>query len=260
MISFNIPLSLVGSILNVLALYCVWRNKRQSCLSNSDKLFLVLNVADSVYCMIILPVKVISYLLNPTMTVKPRYHGYLDALSFCFTSLTVILIAFNRFVKISKASRHHVILPSVRLHKLLLTALTVSLLLPMTIFFNLQVAAKLNAVMLIGTNILLWIFYALITRTQKQSRRRTLNNNRFGGNRNQEIVSKMAELRLSRNVLVIISAYFFCCACLLAMLINHVVKPTQRNHDLIKVGVWFMSLNSLINPIFTHWATLPIEG
>ena len=252
MILFNIPLSLIGSIINITALYCFWCTKRNSTLSNSDKLVLALNTADTVFLAIILPSKVMSYIVEPELKSKPRYHGYMDAVNFFFTSFLISLIAFNRYIKISKASRHHVILSKARLHGILMTALTLSLLLPILIFFNLTLIAKLMSLILISTNILLFVFYALIKRTIKLSRTRiAAQMNQMGNSTSatQEVVVNSRESRLSRNVLILISAYFFCCFCLFAMLINHLVEPNQKNLDFVKIGVWFMSLNSVINPI-----------
>ena len=254
MIAFNIPLSLIGSILNVIALYCLWCTKRNSTLSNSDKLILVLNTADTVFSAIILPTKVASYILEPDLRSKPRYHCYMDAVNIFFTSFVISLIAFNRYIKISKASRHHVILSRTRLRNLLITGMTLSLMLPTIIFLDLIVFANLSAFLLFSTNIQLIVFYALITRTTRSSRRRINARTKSVGNSigirgNHEVVVNSRVSRLSHNVLILMSAYFFCCFCLFAMLINLIVKPNQKNTDLIKIGVWFMSFNSVINPI-----------
>ena len=251
MISFNIPLSLIGSIINITALYCLWCTKRNSTLSNSDTLVLSLNTADTVFLAIILPSKFMSYIVEPDLKSKPRYHGYMDAVNIYFTSFLISLIAFNRYIKISKASRHHIILSKARLRVILVLGLTLSLLLPIHIFFNITLFAKLSPLILISTNILLFVLYALIIRTVKLSRKRMVAQMNQTGNTSatQEVVVNIRESRLSRNVLILISAYFFCCFCLFAMLINHVIEPNTKNLDLVKIGVWFMSLNSVINPI-----------
>ena len=252
MILFNIPLSLIGSILNITALYCFWCTKRNSTLSNSDTLILALNTADTVFLAIILPSKFMSYIVEPELKSKPRYHGYMDAVNFSFTSFLISLIAINRYIKISKASRHHLILSKGRLHGILVTGLTLSLLLSISMFFSLTLIANLMSLILISTNVLLSVFYALIIRTVRLSRRRiAAQMNQMGNDASttEETNANSRESRLSHNVLILMSGYFFCCFCLFAVLINHVIEPTQKNKDLVKIGVWFMSLNSVINPI-----------
>ena len=257
MISFNIPLSLIGSIINITALYCLWCIKRNSELSNSDKLVLTLNTADTVFSAIILPLKITSYFLNPDLKSKPRYHVNMDGVNIFFTSFIISFIAFNRYIKMSKASRHHVILSKTRLHRILALGFILSLLLPTLIYIDITLMANISALMLISTNIQLFVFYALIKRTTKASRRRigarkNVNNNGNGTtsiSKTQDVVVSNRERRLSRNVLILMSAYFFCCFCLFAMLINHSIKESSTSFDLIKIGVWFMSLNSVINPV-----------
>ena len=208
MISFNVPLSLIGSIINSTALYCLWYIKRNSELSNSDKLVLTLNLADTVFSAIILPTKIMSYFLNPGLKSKPRYHGYMDGVNIVFTSFIISLIAFNRYIKISKAPRHHVIFSKIRLHRILAIILIISLLLPALIFVDLALLANISVLMLISTNILLFVFYTLIKRTIKASRRRiaariNVNNNDNGTTSitiTQDVVVSNRQSRLSRNV------------------------------------------------------------
>ena len=125
----NLLISLAGTLANFLALYCSWRTMRGSILSNSDKLALVLNIADAIYCAVLLPMKIIYYFLNPQNHVRgtPIHLAYIDAFNICFTSFLITLIAFNRYIMISKASKHHLILPRRRLHKLMFLILVVSL-------------------------------------------------------------------------------------------------------------------------------------
>lgn len=245
MLSINFSFALVGSILNVLALYCFWRIKRQNGnLGNSDKLTLVLNIGDTVYCVIFLPVKVITYVLNPSYTVRPLHFSFIDSINFVFSSLTISLIAFNRFLKIAKSSKYHLILPTRRLHVLLFMTIFVSVFISTLIFVNSRVAANLAAIVLISTIILLVVFYTLIRKKMNSSRIRV--NTSIANSTNSY---SPTELRLVRIVLILISAYFCCCICLFVMLLNHVISPSQQNRELIKIGVWAMALNSLINPV-----------
>ena len=98
MISFNIPLSLIGSIINITALYCLWCIRRNSELSKLDKLVLTLNTADTVFSAIFLPAKIMSYFLNPDLKSKPCY---MNGVNIFFTLFIISLIAFNR--QISKS-------------------------------------------------------------------------------------------------------------------------------------------------------------
>ena len=138
----NATLSFFGSILNILALYCFWKIKWQGSLSNSDKLTLILNVWDTIFCVIFLPVKVITYVLSPEIKVKPTHLAMVDALNVVFSSLIIILIAFNRYIKIIKPVKHHLILSKSCLNKLLFATPVISALIPLTILFDSQLSAN----------------------------------------------------------------------------------------------------------------------
>ena len=244
----NIPVSLAGIIANFLGLYCSWTNRR-SILSNSDKLALTLNILNAVFCTFLLPIKIIWYLTYSTMNVKPLFIGYIDALKIIFTSLLITLIAFNRYIKISKASRHHVILSGSRIHKLVLSMFVVSVALPMSMLIDLKISVIITAILFIGTNLLLVMFYALISKTMTNSRTRILLSANNVSHRVRGNIRGTQRSRFNRNVLILISTYLLCSFGLLAIIFHWSVKPSKDNFNLIMLGIWLMSLSSFINPI-----------
>ena len=58
----NIPITIVGFIINCLALYCLWRSNRGWKLSNTKRFLLALNLWDTFTCLVLVPTKCIFYM------------------------------------------------------------------------------------------------------------------------------------------------------------------------------------------------------
>ena len=150
----NIPILIVGGLANVFTFYCLVTFKQRNSQQRSQKasfgnleiLLLALNISDSFFCLGDLPVKIVIYILNPKMEDKPRFLGYMDGICFWSSSMIVILIAFNNYLKISSPHNYQDKMSRKRIYAFLALISVVSLILPAMIFVNLRV----NGVFLIA--------------------------------------------------------------------------------------------------------------
>ena len=247
----NIPILISGGILNIFAFYCLVTFKQRSRTQKSQKgsfgnleiLLLALNISDSFLCLGDLPVKIVIYILNPKMTDKPRFLGYLDGICFWSSSMIVILIAFNNYIKISSPHNYPDRMPRKRIYTFLALILAISLILPAMIFVHLRVNGVLLIALYLVTVSLLSYLYRMITKVMKNANNRITNKSKASEIKNREI-----EKKVTKNVLTIIIAYALCSLTILVMLTIFAIAPNENTEKLIKFGVYFMTVNSIINP------------
>ena len=101
-----IPLSIVGSILNVYGLYSLLKfiqKKNHLEFGNFERLILALNISDSLTCSIGLPMKIILFMLNTTTLRKVKYVYSIDVICQLASLLLLTGISFNNYVKITKS-------------------------------------------------------------------------------------------------------------------------------------------------------------
>ena len=116
----NVPILLVGGIANIFTFYCLVTFKKKgsskTSFGNLEILLLALNISDTYICLGNLPVKIVTYILNPNMKDKPKFLGYMDGIGFWSSSLIVILIAYNNYLKISSPHNYHDRMPTKRIY------------------------------------------------------------------------------------------------------------------------------------------------
>ena len=233
----NIIIILSGTTGNIFSLLCMWKLGRiRKDANNANKLLIALNMIDLFQCTIVLPFQVFTY-LKPESDSSFLY-SYFTAVGFWFSSFMVILIALNRYIKISIPSRYHIIMSNKKVTVTICASLLFSIIAPLVYLLSVIVMGAINAIILICTIISLPSFYLLIKRTMTRSRRRV----------KASITSINAvEPKINRNVLILIVVYFLCAFDLFIMTCSFVFNNYDYNH--MRVGIMLMSANSALNPV-----------
>ena len=233
----NIIISLSGTTGNILSLFCMWKLGRLHMeANNADKLLMALNMIDLYQCTITVPYQAFTYLKSKSGS--GFLYSYLTAVGFWFSSFMVVLIALNRYIKISKPSRYHITMNKRRVTITICVSLLFSIIAPLTFLMSVIVMGAINAIILICTILLLPSFYLLIKRKMTRSRGRV----------KATITSVNAvESKVNRNVLILIVVYFLCTFDLFIMTCTFIFNQYDYNH--MRVGVMLMSANSALNPV-----------
>ena len=171
------------------------------------------------------------------------YPSYLDGICFCSSSLIVILIALNNYLKISSPHNYHDRMPKKRIYSFLALTLVTSLILPALIFVNMRVKSMLLIALYLVTVSLLSYLYRKITKVMKNASNRITTKSKASEVKNKEI-----EKKVTKNVLTIVIAYALCSLTILVMLTIFAITPNENTVKLVKFGVYFMTINSIINP------------
>eukprot|EP00111_Clytia_hemisphaerica_P001349 TCONS_00003838-protein len=131
----RIPLSIIGLLVNTLALYCLVKKNKGRQISNPDRLLVALNLWDAFTCFVIMPFKAIVY-IGFTPDEKPLSIRYTDIVNNWVSNFLIILIALDRYLKISKPLRYHALMTSRRINVSLVGSLLISLIVSSVIFIN----------------------------------------------------------------------------------------------------------------------------
>ena len=243
----NIPLLIVGGLANLFTFYCLVTFKKKSSpktsFGNLEILLLSLNISDTFMCLGNLPVKIATYILTEELTVKPTHLRYLDTIGFWSSSLIVILIAFNNYLKISSPHNYHSRMSRKRIYKILALILVVSVVLPIMLFINIRVISILTIVLFVVTVSLLSYMYRLITKAMKNATNRIGNKSKAS-----EAKNRIMERKVTKNVLTIVVAYALCSLTILVTLTIFAAAPSNATKKFVKFGVYVMTFNSIINP------------
>ena len=249
-----IPLMLVGCVANLYTLYCLVKRKQRignvaNKFGNLETLLLALTISDTVFCLGNLPVKTTIYLLHPAMKEKPRYLGYMDAACFWSSSLIIILIAANNYIKISRPQKYHQMLSRRRIQALVTVVVLVSVSISLIIFPQIRIFGVISVLMFLFTITMLSVLYFLISRTMKYSQARV---DMHAGNNNENNLragkKHLAQRRVTKNILVLVLAYFVCCLSVLVCLVLFIISPSRSTKELVKFGTYVMSLSCIIDP------------
>ena len=172
-----IPLSLIGGMTNLMALYCLWKYRLAHIVrfGNQERLLLALNISDSFFCLVAIPLKIVTFMGSPVLPAKPLYVRYADSICLMSSTLMIISIAINNYIKISRPSKYDQLLSKKRVRILIGVAFLYSCVHPLIILINLQIYAAANILFFAFILIVLPLFYGLIIRELRISRRRTEN-------------------------------------------------------------------------------------
>ena len=173
-----IPISFIGSMINIISFYCLLKYRARSILGfrNQERLLMALNISDFLQCAFIMPWKAIAYITQPGLRTKPMSVLYFDCIFFWSSSWIILCIAVNNYIKISRPSQYDQILSKGRLIVLMATTQVFSIGSPALLFVNLYIGIVVNGLTFLLFLILLPLFYILIIREMRLSRRRTENN------------------------------------------------------------------------------------
>ena len=141
-----IPISFIGSMINIISFYCLLKYRARSILGfrNQERLLMALNISDFLQCAFIMPWKAITYITQPGLKTKPMSLLYFDCIFFLSSSWIILCIAVNNYIKISRPSQYDQILSKGRLIVLMATTQVFSIGSPALLFVNLYIGIVVN--------------------------------------------------------------------------------------------------------------------
>ena len=240
----NIPIAIVGFIINCLALYCLWKSNRGLELSNANRFLLALNLWDTFTCLVLIPSKCMYYMTTRYFDEQPKIFKYTGAINTYCSSFLITLIAFNRYLAVSRPFRHQTILTKERVSILLASALGVGLLIPTMVFTRLRAFGTLTFIVAILILCTILVLYCLILKEVNDSHKVVRS-----FRRNEERIPRR-QARISFNVVILLTAYITCLGCFYGFLLNHVGKRfSSQSQSHIDIGILIFNMNSICNPV-----------
>eukprot|EP00111_Clytia_hemisphaerica_P015974 TCONS_00047256-protein len=242
----NIPIAIIGFIINCLALYCMWKlfHNRGFGLSNANCFLLALNLWDTLTCLVIIPAKCAYYMENKCLDDQPGIFKYTAAINTYCSSFFIALIAFNRYLAFSRPFKHQSILTRERVLVLLAFALGMGLVVPIMLFFRLRCFRILCMIIAILLMCAILIFYGLILKSVEDSRSAVRS---FRHNNENRIQGR--QRRINLNVVMILTAYITSLSCQYGFVLNHMIKQTTQSQVDIDIGTLIYNMNCVCNPM-----------
>ena len=218
---FRIPFSIIGLIANSLAMYCLWKTNIGRQFSNADRLLLALILWDGFTCAVIMPYKAVVYIsCQPDM--KPLFIRYTDIVNNWVSNFLIILVALNRYIKITKPLQYHNIVTKKRIHGALAASLVISLSISLFIFFNMPIMGKIYITFATVSLIVLLLIYRMIIKGIHWLSRSNRPRNHRNLRRNE---------RASKSVFVLLTVYIFCNLCLYGLIVVFVAFPGKGDQQ-----------------------------
>ena len=167
-----IPISLIGGTINLTALYCLikYRSRNITNFGNHEKLLTTLSFSDLFFCLVTLPLKIVTFMVNAEMETRPIYILYTTMVSFWSSTLLIVLIASNQYIIVSRPGK---VVPKKHIMFFIVLTQVYSITGPAIIFANVKIAVLLNASLSSVILITLPVLYVLIFRKMRSSRRKT---------------------------------------------------------------------------------------
>ena len=171
----NIPVSALGGAINFISFYCLLKYRSTNILryGNQERLLLALNISDLFFCLVALPFKIVTYMLNPVLPTKPLHIVYADGVYVWSSSLVIIFIAVSNYIKVSRPAKNDQILTKNRTIIVIVALYVYSIAGPAILFIKLQIFAFVNLGAFCFVMVALPLFYVLIVREMRASRMRT---------------------------------------------------------------------------------------
>ena len=234
-------IAVVGSVLNIFALYCFWKTRHTRRTAPTNQILLSLNLHDTINCVVFIPISAGVHLSQTTNCIAHTVYVSTGIYSLWYSSFLVLLIAVHRYNKVTTLSLDSQAVQMKRLTRINMAGLGIIVLASLALGI-LPVPSKTtgaaNTVAIILTMIILPIVYFKLVRVLRASQQRVQSN------RSNQINNK-----ITINVLILMTCYFMCNILLFVIAILIITKQVQANiFFLAKIGVIMLSCTSCINP------------
>lgn len=240
----NIPVAMIGFVINCLALYCLWKSSRGLKLSSANRFLLALNLWDTFTCLFLVPARCIYYMTAEHLHYdKPPIIKYIGSINTWCSTFFITLVALNRYLAVSRPFSHQAILTRRRVAILLMSAVGIGLLIPTLIIIYLPLFGSLSMMFCVLELCVIITFYCLILRTVNNSSVAVRSMRR-----NEDRIPRR-QRQISWNVVILLTAYITCSCCHYGFILRHIINKTPQTQIDIDIGVLIYNMNSLCNPV-----------
>ena len=238
-VSLYSTIAALGTILNGLSLYCQWKTRRAREFDNSARLLLNLSVCDFVNSIFIVPVFCAGYhywkLRSNCTALKTQ--AVFNNLNGLYSSCLIIIITYNRYLKIAKFATYHRIMSRKRNIIVILGAFLTSLATSLIAIVNIKSMLLVAGILVIFTVITVPVLYFLLYKMMRANQRVTPACQRR--NRNNKVL---------KNLILLITCYLLCNLPVLCLLIHVFITKKDIYYE-ARVGHAITTLSSVLNPI-----------
>ena len=156
----------LGTIGNFLSVLCLWKISQNSLeMTNSQKTLMSLVVSDFLVSSICCPIQIVGFFW------KLNIHGYLVATLCGVSSLTLILLAFEKYVKLTRFTTYHHIMSPGRVKLAIIACWLLPTVSMTSVYWSIAVYGLCNFAIMTSTLVSLPMLYFHIFRFYKESRR-----------------------------------------------------------------------------------------
>ena len=243
-----IPIVIIGGVTNIVTFCCLVRfmSRNTNRQGNYERLALALNVFDSIFCMVAVPMKMYIYLLGIDAENKPLYLVSIEGICFWASSLLVVLIAGNSYFKMTRPVRYNATITAQRIYISIFVTFGFACLGAVIAVYHRTVFELISGLLIILTIISLFVFYQRIQSAVQQSHDRVRSSLNDKGKRIKELV----EQKYAKNVLLLVFTYSICCAKALALFLLYIIfRPNQKDiRELREIATYLITITAIINP------------
>ena len=212
-------IAILGTFSNTVSVLCLFKQwKSTPHVSNSQKVLMSLIVSDLLVSAVSCPIQVLRFFAETNIPTR----GYLVSTLGAISSLTIFLLALDRYLKLTRFSDYQEIMTRVRLLVSIVTCWVFPIAIMSSAWWGNLVYTLSNGVITCFILIALPILYVLIYRFYKQSKRNVA---RFSQTQTNDVatitngshssdasvaVKTNPKCKMPMKILVLISTYFIC--------------------------------------------------
>lgn len=240
-VSLYTAIAALGTILNGVSLYCQWKTgrRRPREFDNSARLLLSLSLCDSFNCMFVLPVfcAAYQYLKLRSNCTALKTQAFFNNLNGLYSSCLIIIITYNRYLKIAKFATYYHIMSRKRNILINLAAFLTCVAILLVAIVNVKLMLLVVVIFVIFTIISMPILYTLLYKMMRANQRVAPACQRR--NRNTKVL---------KNLLLLNTSYLVCHLPVLCLLIYSLITDEKIYYEaLITHAITAMS--PVLNPI-----------
>ena len=234
-------IAVVGSVLNIFALYCFWKTRHTRRTASTNQILLSLNLHDTVNCVILIPMSAGFHLSQTTNCIAQVLYISISVRSVWYSSFLVLLIAVHRYNKVTTLSPVSQAVQMKRLFRINMAVLGIIVFTILLIIISPAssfMTGITNLLVILVVIITLPIIYFKLVLVLRASQRRV-----------QSDRSNQINNQITINVLILMTCYFMCNLLLFNSTLIIATTPAKKGNVVNgRIGLIMHSFTSCINP------------
>ncbi|XP_066923727.1 cannabinoid receptor type 1A-like [Clytia hemisphaerica] len=239
-VSLYLTIAALGTILNVLSLYCQWKTRRTREFNNSARLMASLSVCDFIDCIFVVPVFCAGYhywkLRSDCAALKAQ--AVFNNWNALYSSCLIVMITFNRYLKIVKYARYDRIMSRRRNLIINVAAISTSLFISLIAVVNVNSMLLVTTVLVVFTVFSIPTLYALLYKSMRANQQVT-----------PACQRRLRNNKVLKNLLLLTTCYLICNLPAMCLVMYALISKKKMIYFEARVTHAIVCLSSVLNPV-----------